>query len=253
MSLKLKGNSAKGSGGTEYVTASANRDEAANSARLKAHEQMRNNMLGMDAAYYQAQSRLSEQMTERQIETVEKLTASVGGLMKNMAAQTTEMVGYMLGQMMAGAELSGKNMAAGFMDLFAQMMVAMGSAMLAASAAFSALFSLNPVGMLAGGLAMIAAGGIIKGLVAELRSNAGGSLGSGSGMYGQVPLGGGTATGSPSLTPLSTSDGNGTQTTVINFYGDYMDPQKLARKVSSAIGKHAGKSVPRIPSSAVAG
>jgi len=228
------------------ASGAAVREENGNRRVLSAHEKMRRQMLRCDNEYYAAQAELMNKACEAQINGTLRMTAAVGGILRNMTVTATEMVGIMAGRMMAGAELSAGRMAATFMDVFGQMMTAMGSAMVAASAAFTALFSMNPVGMLVGGLAMIAAGGVIKGIAAEM-NGAGGSLPSGAGLRGQAGGGGGVATGSPSLSPLSSGGGENGKTLVFNFYGDYMDPQKLAREVSGALGKYAGRSVPRIP------
>jgi|GEM_PF-3558484 len=228
----------------------AAREESQQRRMLTAHEKMRRQMLRSDCEYYAAQAEMMQTTSEAQINSTLRMTAAVGGILRNMAVTTTEMVGIMMGRMMAGAELSAGRVAATFMDVFGQMMTAMGSAMVAASAAFTALFSMNPAGILIGGLAMIAAGGIIKGIAAEMKGAAG-PLPSGAGLRGQAGAGGGVATGSPSLSPLSSNSNEGGKTLVFNFYGDYMDPQKLAREVSGALGKYAGRSVPRIPAHAV--
>lgn len=205
-------------------------------------------------ALYKETTRSITRFHREQVRSQKMAVANMTKALERMVARTTEMIGFMIGTMLAGSEFSGKNFFANFLDLLAQFCVMLGTVAVAASKVLTALFTGNPIGLFLGGIALIAIGGVIKAFAAQLKSQ-GGALGSGSGMSGAVPLGGGAATGSGSLTPMEDREDGASSKTVYyyHFEGGLYDERGLARIATRAINHHAGRTAPLISREAVEG
>jgi len=128
----------------------------------------------------------------------------------------------------------------------------LGTVAIAASQVFESLFSGNPAGLLIGGLAMIAVGGILKAFASQLKSSSS-SLGSGSSVSGSVPLGDGVGTGTSSFnsSQLQQNDEREQVVYYYHFEGGLYDEKGLARIAAKAINNNAGKNAPKISRMAV--
>ncbi len=220
----------------------------------------RDGRLAVETAFHRQVRKLYKDTTANvlrqhkiQSDSQRRAVADMTRALQMLVTQTTEMVGFMIGTLLAGADVSGKNMFANFLDMLGQFAVMLGSVAIAASKVLSALFTGNPVALLASGIALVAIGGVVKAFAAQLKSQ-GAGLGSGSSMPGSIPLGDGSATGSASLTPLDRSrkTGEGEQNVYYyHFEGGMYDERGLARIAAKAINDHAGRTAPLIAARAI--
>ena len=126
----------------------------------------------------------------------------------------------------------------------------LGTAAIAASNVLSALFSGNPAALFAGGLALIAIGGVIKAFSDTLKSQ--GDGGSGSLSYSTS---GSSAAASQSVNTNSLDPGDSQSSPQIVYYyhfsGGVYDERGLARIAAGAINRHSGRTAPLIARRAV--
>jgi len=101
-------------------------------------------------------------LQQQQVTSHSKAVVSMTKSLEKLVTSTTEMVGFMIGSLIAGGEFSANNLFANFLDMLGQFSIMLGTVAIAASQVFESLFSGNPAGLLIGGLAMIAVGGILK-------------------------------------------------------------------------------------------
>lgn len=181
-----------------------------------------------------------------------KAVANMTKSLQKLVVSTTEMVGFMIGTLISGGEISGKNLFANFLDMLGQFSIMLGTVAVAASQVFQSLFTGNPAGLLIGGIAMIAVGGILKAFASQLKSS-GSSLGSGSSVSGSVSLGNGVGTGTNSFNSTSNESNENSQQVVYyyHFEGGLYDEKGLARIATKAINNNAGKTSPKISRFAV--
>lgn len=203
---------------------------------------------------HQQTASLVHSLQERQVIAQQQAVVSMTRALERLVATTTEMVGFMVGTLIAGGQQAGQNMLAGFLDLLGQFSVMMGSMAIAASKVLESLFTGNPIGLFVGGLAMIAVGGLIKAFASQLKSR-GAGLGSGSAGYGGVPLGGGAATGAPGFGGPAPAQGDsgGQVVYYFHFEGGVYDERGLARIAATALNRHAGRTAPKIARLALEG
>ena len=89
---------------------------------------------------------------------------------ESLFTRTTEMVGFMIGQLLLGGQVAGKSFFASFLDMLSQFSVLMGTMAIAASKMLEMLFSGNPAGLFVAGLALVLVGGVIKAFANSLRT-----------------------------------------------------------------------------------
>jgi hypothetical protein len=199
-------------------------------------------------------AKLISSLQQAQVHGQQQAVVSMTRALERLVTTTAEMVGFWVGSLVSGGKAAGQNMLANFLDLLGQFSVMMGTMAVAASKVLEALFTGNPIGLFVGGLAMIAVGGLIKAFASQLKSQ-GGALGSGSGLMGATPLGGGAASGSNSLTPLvsASSEGGGQVVYYYHFEGGLYDERGLARLTAKALNTYSGRTAPKISRLAIEG
>ena len=207
--------------------------------------------LSEEERYHQRVRKLHEDTTRQilrlhdtQVRSQQKGVVDMTRALESMVTRTTELVGYLIGSLMLGTKISGESLFSSFLEMLSQFSIMLGSMAIAASGVFEALFSGNPVGLLMGGLAMIAVGGLLKALATEMRGAATYG-GSGSGGYASFPASGG-GNNAASLSPAASGQDSASKQVVYyyHFEGGLYDERGLARITTKAINDHAGRTAP---------
>lgn len=229
---------------TETANA-ANAGDGSTAARLKNEE-----------AYNARVQKLYEDTT-RKILTLQRTQVSsqraavldMTRAFEGLLTRTTEMVGFMIGQLMMGGQVAGKSFFASFLDMLSQFTVLLGTMAIAASKMLEMLFSGNPAGLFVAGLALVLVGGVIKAFANSLRAQ-GAQGGSTHGATATGAASGGASGSGTSSAGYVVSEARGSSkeeakaTIIYNFQGGLYDERGLARIALGAINRHAGKSAP---------
>ncbi len=200
---------------------------------------------------YTETTRHVQKMHTLQFTSQARAVGSMTRALETLVNRTTELVGYMVGVLLTGGEVSGKSFFANFLSILSQFSIMLGTAAIAASNVLSALFSGNPAALFAGGLALIAIGGVIKAFSDTLKSQ--GDGGSGSSL--SYSASGSSAASSQAVNTNSLDSGESQSSPQIVYYyhfsGGVYDERGLARIAAGAINRHSGRTAPLIARRAV--